>query len=203
LDKGVFGMNLRIRWIIVFLIMAIPLLPPSFASAHVALEASDPADREMVTVPLDRMTLSFSGDVLPLSTLTVTDADGATTSPSETAVEEGRLTAVFDEPLLVGAYTVDWKVVSADGHTLKGSFGFTLDTREAAVPDAEPAEETQPTPEPEPATDAAQVPESVSADEAKKEGEGSLAAYAPYIATGALLLLGAFLLLLRKSKHNR
>jgi methionine-rich copper-binding protein CopC len=195
-------------WMMLLFIMSLALLPQASIFAHVSLKESSPENGAAVIEPIDRIVLSFSGGVLPLSTLTVTDAEGGVTSPRETLVEEGRLTAVFAEPLADGAYTVQWKIVSGDGHRLNGSFSFTLDVPEPPVPNGEEANpvpeattETEPVPEP---AESAPGPTA----EKTKTGlagiePGAFNSYMPFVAGGGLILLGAIVFFLLKPKQHR
>jgi hypothetical protein len=47
-----------------------------------------------------------------------------------------------------GAYTVDWRVTSADGHPISGSFTFTAEAAAASVPSTAPSLAPQPSPAP-------------------------------------------------------
>jgi copper resistance protein C len=47
-----------------------------------------------------------------------------------------------------GAYTVDWRVTSADGHPISGSFTFTAEAAAARVPSTAPSLAPQPSPAP-------------------------------------------------------
>ncbi|WP_309069046.1 copper resistance protein CopC [Microbacterium sp.] len=102
------------------------------AAAHDSLISSDPAaDSSVETMP-EEITLSFSAALLTMSPQdTVVDV----LSPSGTDVSEGD--AVVDGAVVSqaigtitepGAYTVNWHVVSSDGHPTEGTFAFTVET---------------------------------------------------------------------------
>lgn len=111
---------------------ALALVPAAGADAHDYLVGSDPAADATVTTALDTVTLTFNDRVLDLSgngstnLLTVT-GPGTATTHFETgcaAVADTKLSA----PVALGgagAYTVTYQIVSADGHTVSSSYGFT------------------------------------------------------------------------------
>jgi copper transport protein len=64
----------------------------------------------------------------------VTDQTGRRVDKQNIGLAEGgkKLQAELDD-MASGAYTVEWKVLSTDGHTMKGKFTFTLSLDEAAA----------------------------------------------------------------------
>ena len=48
----------------------------------------------------------------------------AVAKPTIDAGEDAPLTAVVTGTVAPGAYTVVWRAMSADGHAMRGSFGF-------------------------------------------------------------------------------
>lgn len=109
---------------------ALALAPSVAASAHDYLVDTSPASGATQTEPLTQVKLTFNDRVLDLggngssAILRVTDASG---KHFETGCPTILDTAVSAPVTLgvAGAYTVDWQVVSADGHTVSGSYGFT------------------------------------------------------------------------------
>lgn len=112
------------------------------ASAHNVVVGTTPASGSTVTEAPGSVDVTFDDVVLDLSTegsstvVTVTDADGtdyATGCPTT----QDRTVSV---PVALGEggeYTVDWRIVSADGHPTSGAFSFTYDPpagAEAATP---------------------------------------------------------------------
>ena len=99
--------------------------PAAPASAHNALESTDPADGSTVGTLPDAVVLTFNLPALSLgSAITVTGPAGD--------VAEGKPQFVNDtvsQPVRAGApagaYTVVWRVTSADGHPISGTFRFT------------------------------------------------------------------------------
>jgi hypothetical protein len=110
--------------------VALALLPAAGASAHDYLVSSDPGAGATVTAPREQVTLTFNDRVLDLtgdgtsSLVEVTDAAGRYFETGCATTADTVVTA----PVVLGAagaYTITYQVVSADGHTVSNSFGFT------------------------------------------------------------------------------
>jgi copper transport protein len=98
------------------------------ASAHAALEETDPANGAILDVPPEEIRLSFTEPPdLSLTTIEVVDPSGAPvpTGPVERIPETGRAIRVGVEDMPDGVFTVSWRTVSAvDGHVTSGAFSF-------------------------------------------------------------------------------
>jgi copper resistance protein C len=97
------------------------------AQAHATLRVTLPADGERLRAAPGEVRLTFSEDINPqFAQLVVTSSEGR-------AVETGIV--IVDRTLVSrrlgtvvnGAYTVAWRVVSADGHVIQGVFRFSVD----------------------------------------------------------------------------
>lgn len=115
------------------------LVPASPASAHAQLSTSDPADGAVVDAPTE-VTLTFTEAIsVRPDGVRVLDAggervDAGTATASGTVVRVELEGAVPD-----GGYVVAWRVVSADGHPIRGAFTFSVGSRttvDGAVADA-------------------------------------------------------------------
>ena len=112
------------------------------ALAHDALESSAPADGEVLTTAPTEFVLTFGADQLSLGTaLAVTGPDGTDHAVGPAEVDGAVVTQTVDPPVTAGDYTVQWRSVSADGHPISGTLGFTV---QAAVA---PSSSTRPTTE--------------------------------------------------------
>jgi copper resistance protein C len=113
------------------------LLPGAPAFAHNALAQATPAKGATVTKAPTSVKLKFLQKLNPdYTTITVTGA--AKVQTSEPKVEGATGTVTFDA-LANGAYTVAYRVVSKDGHTVQGSYKFTVNDPSAqAKPTTEP-----------------------------------------------------------------
>ena len=135
------------------------------AIAHDQLLSSDPADGAVLETPPAAITLTFSAEILPVApTVLVQDAAGAVVVDAEPSVAGTVVTQPMPSDVSSGAYTVLWRVVSADGHPIEGTFAFTVASDAEPSPSAPPA--TSPTatatPSTADATSAAPAPETTA-----------------------------------------
>lgn len=100
------------------------------AFAHSEMTSSSPKDGETVTKQLDEISLSFGGKIEKGSSIEVTEKDGQKIAIEKIDINNETLTATFEQPLENNEYTVDWDVISGDGHPLDGDFSFTVDAPE-------------------------------------------------------------------------
>ncbi len=173
----------------VVLALAAVLFSSAPASAHAVLLRTDPVENSIVQSGPSRVTLSFNERVSAVkSAWTVT-------GPSGSAVQAGGPTQHADGKELVqrlhpklgkGTYLVNYRVISADGHPVAGSFTFSVKER-SATPNAASDNGT-----------------GSSVDPAVR-GALSLAKYLGYL--GMVLLFGSVLMLLalwpRRLNHER
>ncbi|MGJ0947449.1 CopC domain-containing protein YobA [Klebsiella grimontii] len=100
------------------------------AFAHAHLQQPLPAAGSEVDASPQALTLNFSEGI-------ETQFSGVTlTGPRQKAIPLGKpvrsdnnkaqLTVPVEQALTPGAYTVDWHVVSVDGHKTKGQYTFTV-----------------------------------------------------------------------------
>ncbi|WP_323172328.1 copper resistance protein CopC [Natrialba sp. PRR66] len=101
-------------------------------AAHAYLSDSDPANGEQIDAVPDEITLSFSGDGVQVADATVTGPDGADVSgAAEIDADDSQLVRVpiersADENDAEGLYSVEWEILADDGHTVSGSFVFSV-----------------------------------------------------------------------------
>lgn len=95
------------------------------ALAHTALSSSMPGDAAVVTSP-EKLELTFSEPVRVLR-LTVVHGAAHQIEFGFTPSTEPTQTLSYELPvMMMGAHTVSWTVIGADGHTVNGTFGFTV-----------------------------------------------------------------------------
>ena len=148
-------------------LLAAVLFPAGPASAHAKLTGSNPQAGQLISVALPAITLSFSGPVKPdLTTIVIAGPDGVNKTAGAPTLADVTLTQPV-AALPPGQIKVTWRTVSADGHTISGSFDFTNAAPGATQPSpsassapavAAPATTPESTPEPatvatEPASD--------------------------------------------------
>ncbi|MBU2667389.1 copper resistance protein CopC [Actinoplanes bogorensis] len=118
------------------------LLPGAPAFAHNALAEATPAKGATVKKAPTSVKLRFLQKLNPdYTTITVSGSSGKVDA-SDPEVD-GKTGSVTFDALPNGAYTVAYRVVSEDGHTVQGSYKFTV-----ADPAASSSESTEPTPAP-------------------------------------------------------
>ncbi|MEU4779557.1 copper resistance CopC family protein [Micromonospora sp. NPDC023633] len=113
---------------------ALLLVPAAPAAAHNTLRAASPADGERLTTPPTRVTLEFAQRLDPtFTTIALTDADRGKVPTGAPTVDGTKGTVTVDETLGEGTYTVAYRIVSADGHPVQGSYRFTVVGGDAAA----------------------------------------------------------------------
>jgi methionine-rich copper-binding protein CopC len=171
--------------------LLVVLLPGAPAWAHTELLGTTPAKGATVTKAPAAIALKFSQSPNPdFTQIVVSDAAKQPVPVSRPAVEKGTAKVTFTSPPANGVYTVAYRIVSSDGHTVKGSYTFTVadPAQPSAAPSTAPATSTDPPTTAEgsapansaPANSAAPIP----AAENSPDDEGGLP-------TGALIGLGA------------
>lgn len=96
------------------------------ARAHANLLSTTPADGEVVDAAPTEVTLTFSENVTVQNDgIRVLDAEGQRVDAG-TAAASGPVVTAPVESLDDGGYVVAWRVVSADGHPIRGAFTFSV-----------------------------------------------------------------------------
>jgi copper transport protein len=100
----------------------------SVAHAHAKLVRSQPAANASLKQAPKVMELWFSEELeAEFSTIVVTDPNGKRLDKNDVSLAEGnKKMQISLEDLPPGTYTVDWKALSTDQHTMKGKFAFTV-----------------------------------------------------------------------------
>ncbi|HWQ85725.1 copper homeostasis periplasmic binding protein CopC [Brevundimonas sp.] len=97
------------------------------AAAHARLVSATPAPNSTVAVTRS-LSLTFSERTVPaFSGFDVVDAAGEKIAVRTAVADDGKtLTGTLARPLAAGAYRVDWRIASSDGHRMTGSYTFTV-----------------------------------------------------------------------------
>ena len=195
----------RYLWLLVSVAAACAALAaaPSPAGAHVDLIASEPSAGAKLDTSPARVLLTFTGEpVASKSSIRVLDAEGARVR--DVAMAEGvpsdplQLSADVRSPLPPGRYTIRWKIVSSDGHTVSGSIPFRV---VAATQDEDDDAAGPPSPVATPASTPSAAGSPGGATTAGGSGRGTL-----IVVVNALLLAGvavAALVLVRRRSRRR
>jgi copper resistance protein C len=102
-------------------------LTAQVAFAHATRVSAEPADNAVLTTGPDRVSATFNERLQPsFAAMTVVGPDGNLWSVGEPTVQ-GAVVSIGLRPLgPAGAYTVNYRVTSADGHVVSGSWSFRL-----------------------------------------------------------------------------
>lgn len=113
----------------------VSVLTAGGASAHAARVSADPADHAAVSIAPTRVSATFNEDLqTTFAAMTVVGPDGNLWQAGSPQVR-GTVVSVGVRPLgPTGNYTVNYRVTSADGHVVAGSWWFALTTPGTGTP---------------------------------------------------------------------
>jgi copper transport protein len=163
---------------------------PSAALAHAKLVRSQPGANATVTEAPKLIELWFSEELqVSFSTIIVHDQNGKHVDKNDVTLSEGgKKLQISVEDLPSGKYTVEWKSLSTDGHTMMGQFGFAV----ALPASSTPAANTSPSPSAQ-RTPSAQPSASIPVESIQESGTGfsmSIVRWLEYL--GMMILFGTF-----------
>ena len=106
-----------------------------FASAHAVRVSTDPADKTELNVSPPTVSATFNEALQPqFAAMTVVGPDGNLWTDGDPKIE-GAVIRTGVRPLgPAGEYTVNYRVTSADGHPVSGSWSFRLTTAGTGTP---------------------------------------------------------------------
>ena len=100
------------------------------AQAHADLVKTLPAQEDAITAPPEELRLTFTEGVeLAFSDVSVTGSDGAEIEIGDLSLDpEDNKTLIvpIEGGLASGTYSVEWTVVSTDGHKVEGSYDLDI-----------------------------------------------------------------------------
>ena len=103
--------------------------PAPLALAHTELILSTPDDGSRIATVPDEVELTFSEDLLPETVVvSVEDSAGLVVRVLELEVDGSDVIVTWPPGLSGTDYTVNYRVVSQDGHPVSGSLAFTVDS---------------------------------------------------------------------------
>ncbi|MFJ3901640.1 copper resistance CopC family protein [Streptomyces sp. NPDC090025] len=163
--------------------------PP--AAAHTGLTSADPTPNTVLSGPPRSVTLTFSDPMDPkYAQVAVTTADGAALTSGAPQVAGAKVSVPLREGAArPGTYTVGYRVVSADGHPVSGSYTFTV---RAAAPSS---------PSPTPRPTARPTPSAAPSPSPRPTSDGTPVALAG--AAGLLLVAGGCVVVIRRVRKGR
>ncbi len=117
------------------LVAAAALAGAGVASAHAVRIATDPADKAALAQGPQRVSATFNEELQPqFAAMTVVGPDGNLWSTGDPDVQ-GPVVSIGVRPLgPTGTYTVNYRVTSADGHPVSGSWSFQLTIAATGTP---------------------------------------------------------------------
>lgn len=132
------------KYIVLFLTVFMLILP-TMTSAHTYLSDSNPQEGEVVEEPLQEIELYFETKIESASTFDLANEQDEVI-PVDISVGNDMMTGTLSEPLADGTYTVQWRIIGADGHPITEEFGFEVTGQENAANEeaAEGATENEP-----------------------------------------------------------
>ena len=193
---------------LLFLVAMVALSLPALVLAHAELETATPADGATVTEPVEEISGIYSEAMTPDgSSLVVKDSDGATVASGDVDPEDDtRMVATPATPLGNGRYRVESTATSADGHTERTIWRFTVAV--APTPSPTPVTTTAPSvapsvaPTPAPATPVpSPAPTPVPSADGSPTGSGN-DVLLPIIFALIILGAGAAYLLSRRNRPS-
>jgi methionine-rich copper-binding protein CopC len=95
------------------------------ANAHAHLQKSTPADNSVITTSPSNLVLNFS-EAARLTTLSIQRGNETQQNLKPLPTSAAQQISVPLPPLTPGTYSVNWRVVSDDGHVMAGALHFTL-----------------------------------------------------------------------------
>lgn len=108
-------------------LIGLSLAGPAFAHAH--LESATPADKTTLKTSPSELDLTFSEELnLKFSGIKLIGPDKAEIETGAAMLMDGDKTIMVpvSGTLAAGNYTVDWHVLSTDGHKTKGQYSFSV-----------------------------------------------------------------------------
>jgi copper transport protein len=130
-------MSSRGRAVVVLAALAAALTAPAAASAHAYIVRTAPSPSATVASPPAQVSLTYSEPIEPrFAIVSVTDAAGhqQTAAPPRRAATDSHTLVVPLRRTVEGWYLVFWRVISADGHPVRGAFTYAVGTNPGPAP---------------------------------------------------------------------
>ncbi|WP_088071241.1 copper resistance CopC family protein [Gottfriedia luciferensis] len=110
-------------------IILLLFLFPTMASAHTKLVSSNPSNGQVVTEPINQITIEFEEALEKLGTVKLYKT-GAAATVANVSVKGNKLIADLPNSLENGDYKIEWKVISEDGHPVTGQIPFKVQLKQ-------------------------------------------------------------------------
>lgn len=162
---------------------ALLVLATPQAAAHTELLTSTPNGNTTLARLPERIKLTFSDAMTQkYAKIAVTAPDGKAAAAGDPDVTGKDVTLALDTGSPSGKYTVGYRVVSADGHPVSGSYTFTVEQASSSPSPSHSAPKSESTP-------AAQAAPASEPD--STEGRSSGAGVSALAGVGGLVVIGA------------
>lgn len=103
-----------------------PLFLPGAALAHSELLRSIPAAGAVLAVPPERFELYFNERVQVTAIRLFREGGAEIPFPGRRAIRETEAETIAVPPLETGAYRIEWRAISRDGHPVGGTIRFSV-----------------------------------------------------------------------------
>jgi methionine-rich copper-binding protein CopC len=118
--------NFSLRATAIAILIAMACAVP--ASAHAVLVGTDPKDGASFAAAPNRITLTFNENIGTPAFIAVQSPDGKKVTTSKATAIDHKITATVTDVDKRGRYAVSYRVVSADGHPVEGTFHYSVTT---------------------------------------------------------------------------
>lgn len=181
---------------------ALALVTAAPASAHAALVSSTPEDGAQLDEAPSEIVLEFNEDIQDLGNeIVVVDSEGTPVADGEPVADGATVTqAVMGGA--AGAFTVTWRVVSADGHPISGELSYDVTATEPTSDATADEPTTEDTTTEATTTETTPAPSSATTAPAEDEGGGDSAVLWIVLAAGAATV-ATIVLIVRRNRSIR
>lgn len=122
--------NIRQVLVVLLLLYVSIGVVPTFTFAHANIIASSPSENETLVKAPSVVTVEFDEEIEPkFDSFFVVDSKGTRVDTNEASFDKNnskRIQTKLKDQLPNGAYTIQWKAVSADGHPVEGTIPFQI-----------------------------------------------------------------------------
>jgi methionine-rich copper-binding protein CopC len=108
--------------------LAVLILGSGPASAHASLVGTDPKDGSSLATAPSTITLTFDENIGNPAYIAVTAPNGSKVDVSDVRAVDNTITGTVADVDQKGRYTAAYRVVSADGHPVEGTFHYSVTT---------------------------------------------------------------------------
>lgn len=125
------------RWgrplLVVMTVALVSVAGAGGAAAHDVLVSTSPANGALVSTVPKAVTLLFDQPALAIGTEVVVNGPSGAVQLGKATIVDSTVTQRVEPGAPAGHYTVNWRVTSADGHPVSGTFTFTARAAGAGV----------------------------------------------------------------------